>query len=93
MLAKSLTGGLARWRRSAQRPSMGSLALQFAATAVLLFVGWLLVGGSVGILIAYVLVNLLDVVIQALNPTTDDRADRAAIPEIIRRARRRNPGP
>ena len=81
------------WRRSAQPPSIGSLALQFAATAVLFFIGWLLVGGSVGILIAYVAVNLIGVVIQALNTTTGGHADRAAIPEIVRRARRRNPGP
>jgi hypothetical protein len=53
------------WRRSAQPPSIGSLALQFAATVALLFVVWLLVGGSVGILIAYVAVNLIGVVIQS----------------------------
>jgi hypothetical protein len=80
------------WRRSAQPPSIGSLALQFAATAALLFAVWLLVGGSVGILIAYVAVNLIGVVIRALGTTTGDRADRAAIPEIVRRARRRNQG-
>jgi hypothetical protein len=49
--------------------------------------------GSVGILIAYVAVNLLGVVIQAMNTTTGDRADSAAIPGIVRRARRRNQGP
>jgi hypothetical protein len=80
-------------RRSAQPPSMASLAVQFAATAVLFFVGWLLVGGPVGILVAYVAVNLLGGVIQALNTTTWDRAHRAAIPGIVRRARRRNPRP
>jgi hypothetical protein len=74
------------WRRSAQPPSLGSLALQLAATAVLFFFGWLLLGGSVGILIAYVAVNLIGVVIQALNTTTGNRADRAAIPGIARRA-------
>jgi hypothetical protein len=84
---RSQTGGLAMWRRSAQPPSIGSLALQFAATVALLFVVWLLVGGSVGILIAYVAVNLIGVVIQALNTTSGDRADRAAIPEIVRGAR------
>jgi hypothetical protein len=40
---RSQTGGLAMRRRSAQPPSMASLAVQFAATAVLFFVGWLLV--------------------------------------------------
>jgi hypothetical protein len=75
------------WRRSAQPPSIPPVRRDCGAALCRLAprrgVGWVLIG--------YVAVNLIGVVIRTLNTTSGDRADRAAVPEIVRRARRRIP--
>jgi hypothetical protein len=77
------------WRASTPK-TLRSLALQFCVTAIAALIVWLILGRGVGVLIAFVAINLVGVVIQALNLKTGDRPDQAAIPEIFRaRARRK----
>jgi hypothetical protein len=76
--------------KSSSPTTVRSLMLQFVGTALALVVLWVILGGAVGILIAYLVINFVGLGIRALNLKTSDRPDRAAIPEILRSFKARN---
>jgi hypothetical protein len=71
------------WRTSTPK-TRRALALQFCGTAIAALIVWLILERGVGIVIAFVAINLVGLVVQVLNLKTGDRPDQAAIPEILR---------
>jgi hypothetical protein len=75
--------------KSASLPTLRSLTLQFVGTAAVIAVLWIVFGGSVWIVLAFLGFNLLGLGIQALELPTGGRPDQAPVPHLLQSAKRR----